>query len=120
MSETSFAINDKDAWYGMGERRAYLKCSAGERLQAQAQSHSNTSVARWLESTSRTSASWPALCAAITPALGPEPSPGHDEQSEPGPEVHAHGRRAGSASRFFLDCRPYQPSFTIKIPEKNR
>ena len=106
-SATRFSINGKHAWYGIGERRAYLNCSRSERLQAQAQSHSNASVARWLESTSRTSASWPALCAAITPALGPELGASHVDHLEPSPEVHA--MRAGRVRQvvFFPHGGPY-------------
>ena len=43
-SVARFSINDKYAWCGICERRAYLKCSQSERLQAQAQSHLNASV----------------------------------------------------------------------------
>ena len=65
-SVARFSINDKYAWCGIGERRAYLKCSQSERLQAQAQSHSNASVVRWLELTTTTSDNWPALRATVT------------------------------------------------------
>jgi hypothetical protein len=100
----------------MGERRAYLGCSLQLPLRAQAQSHSNASVARWLELTSRASASWPALCATITPALGPELGTTHVNQVEPGPEVHAHARPAGWARRFFPRRGSYQV-LPHKIPQ---
>ena len=101
----------------MGERRAYLGCSLQLPLRAQAQSHSNASVARWLELTSRASASWPALCATITPALGPELGTTHVNQVEPGPEVHAHARPAGWARRFFPRRGSYQV-LPHKIPQR--
>ena len=113
---TRLSINNNDAWCGIRERRAYLGGRRSERLQVQAKSHSNASVARWLELTSRTSASWPALCATITPALGPELGASHVDQGQPGPEVHAHERWQRSTSRFFLDGGSLQ-GFTHKIPQ---
>ena len=68
-----------------------------------------------MEVTSRTGASWPALCATITPALGPELGATPVDQAEPGPEVHAHALRPSSAESFFLG-RGVVPTFYNKIP----